>query len=170
MRALFLIVTFLILRIVDTFTTWQLTSSGRAVELNPTVNTESLLSILLSPVPLLIACIFLGCVIYTEKNAQNFERIVGSGVFPSYPFFFPFYYLLLLGIVCISNTLGIFGIGTPISIIATPFKYITSSTNLQFILGYNFLILLTLPAAIPIVRKMYTSRWNTVSSEDKGTS
>lgn len=47
MRALLLIFLFLVLRLADTFTTWSLTSSGRAVELNPTVNTESLLSLFL---------------------------------------------------------------------------------------------------------------------------
>jgi len=156
MRALFLIVTFLILRLVDTFTTWSLTSSGQAIELNPTVNTESLLSLFLSPAPLLIGCVFLGCVIFAERNAQNYDRIVKGGVLPSYPFFFPVYYLFLLGMVCISNLSGVIGMGTPITLIATPFEYITDSTDLQFILGYTLVILLTLPVGIPLVKRLYS--------------
>jgi len=166
MRALLLIVTFLILRLVDTFTTWSLTSSGRAIELNPTVSTDSLLSILLAPGPLLVACVFLGCVIYAERNAQNYDRIVKRGIFPSCPFFFPVYYLFLLTIVCLSNLMGVIGQGTPIVLIAAPFEYITDSTDLQFILGYTFVILLTLPAAIPLVRRLYSPALESGSFEN----
>jgi hypothetical protein len=139
MRALLLILSFLILRLVDTFTTWILTSSGQAIELNPTVNTD-----------------FLGCVFYAERNSQKFETISKKGIFPSCPFYFPVYYLFLLIIVCISNLLGVLEIGTPIALIATPFEHITDSTDLQFTLGYTSVILVTLPVAIPLVRRLYS--------------
>ena len=165
MRALLLIFLFLVLRLVDTFTTWSLTSSGRAVELNPTVNTESLLSLFLSPFPILVGLIFLGCVFCAERNTQNFETINKKGIFPSCPFYFPVYYLFLLSVVCISNILGVLEIGTPISIIATPFEHITDSTDLQFTLGYTSVILVTLPVAIPLVRRLYSPTRNSTNSE-----
>jgi len=156
MRALLLILSFLILRLVDTFTTWILTSSGQAIELNPTVNTDSLMSLFLSPAPIMVGCIFLGCVFYAERNSQKFEKISKKGIFPSCPFYFPVYYLFLLIIVCISNLLGVLEIGTPIALIATPFEHITDSTDLQFTLGYTSVILVTLPVAIPLVRRLYS--------------
>lgn len=156
MRAGTLIFLFLILRTLDSLTTWHLLKMRMAVEINPLVWTESLWRFILSPGPLFVGLAFLACVIYAERNAHRFDTLIKGHVLPIGLFFFPLYFLFWLFMVVLSNTLGVLGYGTPIIVLGKPFQIFTDSLHLQLSLANTAFILVTLPLFIPLTKRLYS--------------
>lgn len=145
MRAFLLFYISLLLVVVDRSTTWIALEEKLGEESNPHVNTESLLSLFLSPVPLQSALFFLVCLVLCESYPNRVHALLASRHPLSYMCLLPLMFIWMMSIVCASNLMGALGFGTPLAWFASKFDFITKDRHELIMIAFSVLNLAALP-------------------------
>ncbi len=158
MRAAIFVGLLLIVSTADIASTWYLLNNVPGEEINPFVNTQSLMGIIFSPIPNFVDFVFLVCVYLSEKNQKKFDELLASKSLRAAIFFFPLYYLFTLTITVISNVTAVMGFGTPISHLLNLFSLFSENTFIQLGLVNSFTIMITLPFFVRLAKAIYGTR------------
>jgi hypothetical protein len=158
MRPAIFLILLVTLSAIDITSTWHLLNNVPGEEVNPFVNTQSLLGIIFSPIPNLVDLGFLACVFLAERHRDRFQELVAAKSYKASIFLFPIYYLFFLLMVATSNVLAVFGHGTPLSFLYKPFAFISDNSFIQLGLALSVTILLTLPIFAKLAGAIYGLR------------
>ncbi len=158
MRAATFVGLLLILSTADIASTWYLLNNVPGEEVNPFVNTQSLMGIIFSPIPNFVDFVFLVCVFLSERHQKKFDALVASRSLRAAIFFFPMYYLFTLTITVISNFTAVLGFSTPMSHLLNLFSFFSENTFVQLGLVYSFAIMITLPLFVRLAKAIYGTR------------
>ncbi len=151
-----ILVTFLILlSAIDIASTWYLLNNVPGEEINPFVNTQSLVGIIFSPIPNLVDTVFLLCAFLAERRRNRVGEYIAAKSWKASLFLFPIYYLLMLAIVAFSHVMAVYGHSTPLSLLLIPFAVFTENTFIQYGLANSVIILVTLPLLARIATALY---------------
>lgn len=161
MRALIILYIFILLSIVDHFSTWILIDNNFGEETNPNVITDSIQSIFFSPGPLIFDALFLVSVALSEKYSDEIHKHVvkRSAVAPF--LLLPLMYILMLSVVSLSNTIGILGLGTPLAWFAENFRFITEDKHQLIGIALATINMISLPILMKVARRIYEPTGNT---------
>ncbi len=158
MRPAIFLILLVALSAIDITSTWHLLNNVPGEEVNPFVNTQSLLGIVFSPIPNLVDIGFITCVFLAERHKDRFQEFIAAKSYKASIFLFPIYYLFMLLMAATSNVLAVFGHGTPLSILYKPFAFISDNTFIQLGLALSVTILLTLPVFAKLAEAIYGQR------------
>ncbi len=158
MRAFALIYISVLLIVVDRSTTWIALEANLGTESNPHVNTESYLSLFLSPVPLTLSIFFLLYVLLIEACADKVYTLLSKG-HPLAPMcLLPLIFIWMMSFICISNLIGALGFGTPLARFASIFSFITKDRHELVGIAMAVINLAGLPLLTNIGLRIYTPR------------
>jgi|GEM_PF-6540347 len=156
MRAFFLISIFVVLCFIDAISTVYLFEnypSGR--ELNPYVDPQSMLGILLAPAKFIVYAVFLLGVVGAEKRVQTIaskEGLLSDAALLAYlPMFLIFTKLLAIA----NNLMPMIGISTPISYVLMFMENFPGSESLHYSMFWSALFLILAPVGLTIVKSIY---------------
>ncbi len=155
MRALVLSYIAVLLVVVDRSTTWIALESKLGEESNPHANTESLLSLFLSPVPLQSALFFLVCLVICEMYPKKVHALLLNRHPLSYMSLLPLFFIWMMSIVCASNLMGALGFGTPLAWFASQFDFITEDRHELIMIAFAVLNIVALPFLTRIGIRIY---------------
>ncbi len=155
MRPAIFLILLVTLSAIDIGSTWYLLNNVPGEEVNPFVNTQSLMGIIFSPIPNLVDIGFIACVILAERHKNKLHEFFAAKSYKAAIFLFPIYYLFMLLMAATSNVLAVYGHGTPLSILYKPFSFISDSSFIQLGLALSVTILLTLPVFAKLAEAIY---------------
>jgi hypothetical protein len=157
MRSLMLILAMILLSAADIATTWYLLSRNLAVELNPFANTESISTLIFSPVPRFLNFIFLMSVLLAEKYADRFDAIVEKSYLRALIFLFPLYSILVIVLAVASNSALILGLPSPLPVYIRSFDFLSDNPSVQISTAFSCLWLVSFPVLLKVARAMYAN-------------
>ncbi len=155
MRAFLLIYISVLLLVIDRSTTWIALEANLGEESNPHVNTESLLSLFLSPVPLQSASFFLVCLMICERYPNQVHALLATRHPLSYMCVLPLMFIWMMSVLCASNLSGALGFGTPLAWFASQFDFITKDRHELIMIAFGVLNLAALPLLSKITLRIY---------------
>lgn len=165
MRPFILVLLLIIFTACDIATTWYLLSNSLATELNPSVDPQSLATLILAPIPRLFSAVFLVCVVIAEKYSHQFDDILQRSLLVSYIFLFPIYLIFIAMAGTLNNLLLIAGLPTPLPPFIRFFGIFFESTHMQFTAAFSCLALATLPPILKIARRIYGPQFDATKAE-----
>lgn len=146
---------FIILFILDAWTTFLAETNFEGQELNPFIDTTDFSSILFSPINFVIFIIVLLCLFYSEKNKFHLKELFKIQSIRLTAFFFPTYFMFVKVFAIVNNIFPFFGYSTPIHYLRIPFASVTDSPFIQLILVNTVSAIILMPAIIAIVKILY---------------
>jgi len=154
-RAFVLIYISILLVIIDRLSTWIALEENLGEESNPHVDTESLMTLFLSPVPLSLSMLFLVWVVITEVYTNKVHSLLSSKN-PLAPMcLMPLFFIWMMSIVCLSNLFGAMGLGTPLPWFASLFDFITEDRHELAVISLAILNVAGLPLLTKVGLKIY---------------
>ncbi|OGT73696.1 MAG: hypothetical protein A3H44_09230 [Gammaproteobacteria bacterium RIFCSPLOWO2_02_FULL_57_10] len=157
---------FVILFILDAWTTSFLATNFEGQELNPFIDTTDFSSILLSPVNFVVFLIVLLCLFYSEKNKNHLKKLLKLQSIRLIAFFFPTYFMFVKVFAITNNIFPIFGYSTPIHYLRIPFRSITDDTFMQLILVNTVSAVILTPVIIAIAKVLYGEKMKNEGNTD----
>ncbi len=155
MRTFALVYISLLLIVVDRVTTWVAINSNFGEETNPHVKTESLATLFLSPVPLMLCGFFIVCLLLSEAYSNQIYSLLVKGN-PLAPIcLLPLFFIWMMSIVCFSNLSGALGFITPLSWFASKFDFITDDRHELITIALTVLNIAGLPLLTRIGLRIY---------------
>lgn len=158
MRALLVAMLLLFLFTIDAWVTSYLVDNIDGQELNPYLDTSSFTTIFLSPVHFLGFGTAIICLIYAERNRSNLETYFATYSIKLWPFFFPFYLIIMKSLAIINNLFPLFEKTTPIYWLRIPFHAFSDDPFTQVTWIYAIAAILLAPLLILITKQLYQER------------
>ncbi len=164
MRALLVTLLLLVLFILDAWITSYLVVNFDGQELNPYLNTTSFMKILLAPTHFLSFGIAVICLAYAEKNRSKMKIYFTTYSIKLWPFFFPFYLIIMKFLAVVNNLFPLFEKTTPIYWLRIPFRAFSDDPFTQLTWVYAVAAVLLAPLLIYIAKVLYQERTTEESS------